>query len=63
MTCSLNTIAIIDDLPRIRTILVPHLRDSMSDDNDYSTTEADATDEEDPQSTLVDRSMFESIVK
>lgn len=51
MTCSLNTIAIIDDLPHIRANLLPHLPDYMSD-NDYPTTE---TDEEDAQSSTVDR--------
>lgn len=46
MTCSLNTIAVIDNLSQIRAVLLPHLLETRSD-NDYSNTETDATDEED----------------
>ncbi|CAF4253991.1 unnamed protein product [Rotaria sp. Silwood2] len=50
MTCSLNTISKIDDLSRIRAILLPHLLDSIVD-NDYQTTDTDATeDDEIPKS-------------
>lgn len=51
MACSITTIAIIDDLPQIRTILLPHLCDSMSDDNNW-TADTDATDEDDSQSIV-----------
>lgn len=51
MTCSINTIAIIDDLPRIRAKLLRHLLASMSDD-DNMTADTDATDEDDAQSIV-----------
>ncbi|CAF1040067.1 unnamed protein product [Rotaria sordida] len=55
MACSLNTISKIDDLSRIRAILLPHLLDSIVD-NDYQTTDTDATeDDEIPTSESVAR--------
>ncbi|CAF5055210.1 unnamed protein product, partial [Rotaria sp. Silwood1] len=55
MACSLNTVSKIDDLSRIRAILLPHLLDSIVD-NDYQTTDTDATeDDEIPTSESVAR--------
>ena len=44
MTCSLNTISAIDDLSRIRAVLLPHLLERTAD-NDDPTTETDDDDE------------------
>ena len=52
MACSLNTVASIDDLTRIRAVLLPHLLDTISD-NDHQTTDTDATeDDEGPSKTI-----------
>jgi hypothetical protein len=51
MACSLNTIAIIDDLPRIRAVLLPHLLDSIVD-NDNQTTDTDLTEDDETPSEI-----------
>ncbi len=51
MACSLTTIASIDDLPRICAVLLPHLLDSISD-NDYPTTDTDATEDDEAPSKI-----------
>ncbi|CAF0945928.1 unnamed protein product [Adineta steineri] len=55
MACSLSTISTIDDLSRIRAVLLPHLLNTISD-NDNQTTDTDATeDDEIPTSESVAR--------
>ncbi|CAF1203976.1 unnamed protein product [Adineta ricciae] len=55
MACSLNTISTIDDLPRIRAVLLPHLLESVSEP-EYPTTDTDLTeDDEQPTSESVAR--------
>ncbi|CAF0801180.1 unnamed protein product [Adineta steineri] len=55
MACSLSTISTIDDLSRIRAVLLPHLLNTIGD-NDYQTTDTDATeDDEIPTSESVAR--------
>jgi hypothetical protein len=51
MACSLNTISSIDDLSRIRAVLLPHLLDSISD-NDYPTSDTDATEDDEMPSEI-----------
>jgi hypothetical protein len=51
MACSLNTISTIDDLSRIRAVLLPHLLDSIVD-NEYQTTDTDATEDDEPPSEI-----------
>ncbi len=51
MACSLNTISSIDDLSRIRAVLLPHLLDSITD-NDYPTTDTDATEDDETPSEI-----------
>ena len=52
MACSLNTISTIDDLSRIRAVLLPHLLDSVSEP-EYPTTDTDFTeDDEQPSETF-----------
>jgi hypothetical protein len=46
MSCSLTTVSHINDLSRIRAILLPHLLDSMSD-GDTPTTGTDDDDDDD----------------
>ncbi len=55
MACSLNTISTIDDLSRIRAVLLPHLLDSIVD-NDYQTTDTDATEDDEAPSKI--KSLF-----
>jgi len=55
MACSLNTISTIDDLSRIRAVLLPHLLDSIVD-NDYQTTDTDATEDDEAPSEI--KSLF-----
>ena len=45
MTCSLNTISRINDLSRIRAVLLPDLLDSMND-SDHQTNNADTTEDD-----------------
>ncbi|UJR30170.1 hypothetical protein I4U23_017710 [Adineta vaga] len=52
MACSLNTISTIDDLSRIRAVLLPHLLDSLNDPNDQTT---DTEDDDLPTSESVAR--------
>lgn len=54
MACSMNLIASIDDLPRIRAVLVPHLLESNTD-NDNPTTDTDATEDDEMPSRIVIR--------
>ena len=49
MACTLTTVSTIDDLPRIRAVLLPHLLGSLAE-SDYPTTETDATDDDELQS-------------
>lgn len=49
MACSLSKISKIDDLQRIRAVLLPHLLDSIID-NDYPTTDTDATEDDETPS-------------
>ena len=51
MACTLNTISSIDDLSRIRAVLLPHLLDSISD-NDHPTTDTDATEDDEVPSEI-----------
>jgi len=51
MACSLNTISTIDDLSRIRAVLLPHLLDSIVD-NDYQTTDTDVTEDDEAPSKI-----------
>jgi hypothetical protein len=51
MACSLNTVSTIDDLSRIRAVLLPHLLDSIVD-NDYPTTDTDATEDDEAPSKI-----------
>jgi hypothetical protein len=51
MACTLNTISSIDDLSRIRAVLVPHLLESIPD-NDYPTTDTDATEDDEAPSEI-----------
>jgi len=50
MACSLTTISSIDDLSRIRAVLLPHLLDSIVD-NDYQ-TDTDATEDDEMPSEI-----------
>jgi hypothetical protein len=52
MACSLNPVSIIDDLQKIRAVLLPHLLDSVVD-NDYQTTETDVTDDDETPSEII----------
>ncbi len=45
MACSLTTISSIDDLSRIRAVLLPHLLDSIADNDPTSDTDATEDDE------------------
>jgi hypothetical protein len=51
MACSLNTISTIDDFPRIRAVLLPHLLDSIVD-NEYPTSDTDATEDDEAPSEI-----------
>lgn len=51
MACTLNTISAIDDLSRIRAVLLPHLLDSIVD-NDYQTTDTDLTEDDEIPSEI-----------
>ncbi|CAF1922134.1 unnamed protein product [Rotaria magnacalcarata] len=46
MACSLNIISKINDLSRIRAVLLPHLLDSIVDDDYQTTTDTDATEDD-----------------
>ncbi|CAF3032410.1 unnamed protein product [Rotaria socialis] len=46
MACSLNIISKIDDLSRIRAVLLPHLLDSIVDNDYQTTTDTDATEDD-----------------
>ena len=54
MACSMNLIASIDDLPRIRAVLVPHLLESNTD-NDQPTSDTDATEDDEMPSRIAIR--------
>ena len=51
MACSLNTVSTIDDLSRIRAVLLPHLLDSVVD-NDNPTTDTDVTEDDEAPSKI-----------
>lgn len=51
MACSLNSISKIDDLARIRAVLLPHLLESIAD-NDYQTTDTDLTEDDEMPSKM-----------
>lgn len=52
MACSLNTVATVDDLTRIRAALLPHLLNTLSD-NDQPTTDTDATEDDEGSSKII----------
>lgn len=51
MACSLNTVATIDDISRIRAVLLPHLLEAVSD-NDHPTTDTDLTEDDEGPSEI-----------
>lgn len=51
MACTLNTISTIDELSRIRAVLLPHLLGSIAD-NEYQTTDTDATEDDEVPSEI-----------
>ena len=53
MACSLNTISTIDDLARICAVLVPHLLESVGD-QEYATTDTDATEDDEVPPSEID---------